>query len=222
MSDKHPYTPTPGGLVKVIEQFRRSLPTNVTSETLKKLGLAPKNESYIINILKFLVLIEDDGTPTELARRVFNLHDDNDFSSAFKEVVKQSYKDLFDLQGEAAWTVENDKLITFFRNSDQTTAIVGGLQAKTFKILAANSGYGELPETKSGVPRATRTTKPESSPKKKPDIPTAHGSPNIPPVSQGGRNIGMTVRIEINLPADGEQETYDRIFKSIRTYLLND
>jgi hypothetical protein len=29
------------------------------------------------------------------------------------------------------------------------------------------------------------------------------------------------VRIEINLPADGDQETYDRIFKSIRENLLN-
>jgi hypothetical protein len=34
-------------------------------------------------------------------------------------------------------------------------------------------------------------------------------------------NVGLTVRIEINLPADGDQDTYDRIFKSIRENLLN-
>ena len=34
--------------------------------------------------------------------------------------------------------------------------------------------------------------------------------------------FGLTVRIEINLPASGDQETYDRIFKSIRDNLLND
>jgi hypothetical protein len=28
-------------------------------------------------------------------------------------------------------------------------------------------------------------------------------------------NFGLTVRIEINLPATGDQETYDKIFKSI-------
>ena len=37
----------------------------------------------------------------------------------------------------------------------------------------------------------------------------------------GKRDLGLTVRIEINLPATGDQETYDKIFKSIRENLLN-
>lgn len=43
------------------------------------------------------------------------------------------------------------------------------------------------------------------------------------PVRSGGNASGMalTVRVEINLPAGGDQETYDRIFKSIRENLLN-
>ena len=36
------------------------------------------------------------------------------------------------------------------------------------------------------------------------------------------RNFGLTVRIEINLPAAGDRETYDNIFRSIRENLLND
>ena len=32
--------------------------------------------------------------------------------------------------------------------------------------------------------------------------------------------VGLTVRIEINLPAVSDQGTYDKIFKSIRDYLL--
>jgi hypothetical protein len=35
-------------------------------------------------------------------------------------------------------------------------------------------------------------------------------------------NLGLTVRIEINLPAGGDQDTYDRIFKSIRENLLSE
>jgi hypothetical protein len=35
------------------------------------------------------------------------------------------------------------------------------------------------------------------------------------------RNVGLTVRIEVNLPAAGDQETYDKIFRSIRENLLN-
>jgi hypothetical protein len=34
-------------------------------------------------------------------------------------------------------------------------------------------------------------------------------------------NFGLTVRVEINLPSDGDQETYDRIFRSIKENLLN-
>ena len=33
--------------------------------------------------------------------------------------------------------------------------------------------------------------------------------------------LGLTVRIEINLPPSGDQATYDAIFKSIRANLLN-
>jgi len=32
---------------------------------------------------------------------------------------------------------------------------------------------------------------------------------------------GLTVRIEVNLPADGDQETYDNIFRSIRKNLID-
>lgn len=35
-----------------------------------------------------------------------------------------------------------------------------------------------------------------------------------------GPGLGLTVRVEINLPADGTKETYDNIFKSIKENLL--
>jgi hypothetical protein len=50
MADKHPYVPAQGYLVQMITHFRKSFPPTVTANTLKKLGLAPKNESYILNI----------------------------------------------------------------------------------------------------------------------------------------------------------------------------
>lgn len=35
------------------------------------------------------------------------------------------------------------------------------------------------------------------------------------------RDFGLTVRVEVNLPPAADQETYDRIFRSIRENLLN-
>lgn len=37
----------------------------------------------------------------------------------------------------------------------------------------------------------------------------------------GAGGVGLTVRIEINLPPGGDQATYGAIFKSIRENLLN-
>lgn len=136
----------------------------------------------------------------------------------------KSYKDLFDLHGEKAWGLDVDSLITFFRQSDQTSAITGKRQAATFSILAAYSGYGEMPQTKATSPKqSVKATKPK---KGKPKEQDTRGSKSKKPDQintklERDSPIGLTVRIEINLPADGDQDTYDRIFKSIRENLLN-
>jgi hypothetical protein len=62
MADKHPYTPAQGMIGLTINQFRKSFPQSVTSETLKKLGIAPNNESRVINVLKFLGYLDQDGS----------------------------------------------------------------------------------------------------------------------------------------------------------------
>ena len=219
MADKHPYVTGPGGLVQVIKQFRKSFPATVSAETLKKLGFAPKNESYILNVLRFLGLIDQDGNKTEMASKVFSIGADAAFGQEFENVVREAYKDLFDLRQEDTWSLGTDQLTTFFRQSDQTTENVGKLQAMTFLRLAAFSGHGETPEPKVSVSK----TPPVKGVKQKKTL--AAGSPPQPdkqPVSRGkgSSDLALTVRIEINLPADGDQETYNRIFKSIRENLL--
>ena len=41
----------------------------------------------------------------------------------------------------------------------------------------------------------------------------------VPPT--GSRDFGLSVRIEINLPANATKETYDNIFKSIKENLID-
>jgi hypothetical protein len=66
-------------------------------------------------------------------------------------LVANAYTDLFELHGEKAWGLNTNALITFFRSADETTAIVGKLQASTFQLLAAFSGHGEIPELKASA-----------------------------------------------------------------------
>ncbi|THJ19253.1 MAG: hypothetical protein CAF45_016295 [Nitrospira sp. CG24E] len=193
----------------MVTHFRKSFPANVDAGTLKKLDFAPNNESYVLNVLRFLGLIDQEGKKTTEATKIFNQHEDAAFSKALAPHVAKAYSELFKLHGEPAWDLDSGKLITFFRSHDGTTAVVGKLQASTFKVLAAYSGHGDFPAAKpakkaaqAGVPPANITQ----------------------PSTQNDRSsgaVGLTVRVEVNLPADGDQATYDRIFKSIRENLLN-
>lgn len=221
MSDKHPYSAS-SHIIQVINHFRNSFPSVVDATTLKKLGYAANNESRIINILRFLNFIDEEGKKSESAKKVFSIIDDVEFSSEFKKIVKTSYSDLFDLHGDNTWNLNEEALITFFRSEDDSTSNVGKLQAKTFMVLAGYSGYGEIPELKSTTSKQTKT----STPKKGTKVSNVENDLENQAKEQNKeknqyKDIGLTVRIEINLPADGSQETYNRIFKSIRENLLD-
>lgn len=215
----HPYISGVGNVAQMVAQLRKSFPSSVTAETVKKLGLAPNNESYVINVLQFIGVIDSEGKKSAEAAKVFSHHKDEEFASSFGELVKNAYASLFELHGESAWSLEKGELITFFRQSDQTSAIIGGRQAATFKVLAGLAGHGDIPEAKPSAPRTQKKAVPKkkAEAKKPPSVP-----PAIPPVHDGNsaNNLGLTVRVEINLPADGSKETYDAIFKSIKENLL--
>lgn len=224
MADRHPYVTAPGYLVQVLTQFKKSFPQIVTAETLKKLGFAPQNESYILNILRYLGFTDQDGNKTSDAIRIFSLHDKDTFANEFGKKVSEAYSDLFELHGDETWELDTDGLITFFRSSDGTTDRVGKLQASTFRILASFSGHGEVNEKP--APKQSSSSAKVKAPKVKSiSLPVKETEKSKEKILDGEsgkkRDIGLTVRVEINLPADGTQETYDRIFKSIRENLLD-
>jgi len=217
----HPYISGPGNIAQMVSYLRKSFPGIITSDTVKKLGIAPNNESYVINALQFIGVIDADGKKTSAAAKAFSHHKDEEFSKQFAPLVEKAYSALFELHGENAWKLDTDKLITFFRQADQTSSAIGGRQAGTFKVLAGLSGHGELPEVKTKKPAANKTDKADKKPK-----PAKESKANQQISTNPGADyhpngaIGLTVRVEINLPADGTKETYDNIFKSIKENLL--
>ena len=223
MADKHPYISGTGAITGALNHFRKTFPSTVTAETLKKLGLAPNNESYVINILRYIGVIDKDGNSTTEGKAVFAKHGDQEFQKAFEMLVEKAYTELFKLHSKGTWELDDDRLISFFRGSDKTSDLVGRRQASTFRVLASFSGHGEIPSAKTQtVPKAaaakTKTTKTTGS---TPAKQTETVSRNHEDGKNGDRDFGLSVRIEVNLPAAGDQETYDRIFRSIRENLLN-
>lgn len=219
----HPYISGAGNVTQMVQQLRKAFPATVNAETVKRLGIAPNNESYVINILHFIGVIDGEGKKTDAAAKTFSAHKDQDFYEKLSGLIQTAYKDLFDLHGDNAWLLSNDDLITFFRQSDQTSAIIGGRQAATFRALAALSGHGEVLELKNkktvkimgASKNAAAKTRQYQSIKPEANAHTKAGGN-----SAGEPNIGLTVRVEINLPADGSKEVYDNIFKSIKDNLL--
>lgn len=224
MASSHPYISGAGNITQMVLQLRKSFPKTVTSETVKKLGIASNNESYVINALQFIGLLGEDGAQTEAAKKVFSHHKDDEFAKSFSELIKEAYSSLFELHGEDSWSLENDDLITFFRQSDQTSDAIGRRQAGTFKVFCSLSGHGEPPAAKAGKSKSSAS----STPKKKAPSPTKKtATTSTIDLNKGGsgissnKDIGLTVRVEINLPTDGSKETYDNIFKSIKENLLD-
>lgn len=220
MASKYPYISGNGGIVSAITQFRKSLPRTIDAETFRKLAIAANNESYLINILRFVGVADENGAVTEAARTAFSQHSDAEFNSAFGKMVRAAYDDLFALHGDAAWKLSQDPLVAFFRSSDKTSEIVGKRQASTFQALAALAGQAEgglsaAPAKKASSGKAQRNSVPRKPTEKRPAVTT----PDPRPPSQG--DVSLTVRIEVNLPVTNDQEVYDKIFRSIREHLLD-
>ncbi len=227
MAEKHPYTSAPGHIAATLAQLRKAFPSVVNAETLKKFEIAPNNETYLLNILKFLKVIDGDGKKNTSVAPLFHKNDD-EFEPGLAKLVHDAYAQVFETYGEDAWDTPTSKLIAFFRTHDDTSEVVGTRQAATFRALAKFSGKGKIAE--STVPKSKSVAKTKPSTKK---TAVATAAPAASPVnknqatglpagnSQQATGMALTVRVEINLPPGGDQATYDAIFKSIRENLLN-
>lgn len=147
----HPYISGPGNIAQMIAYLRKNFPATVTSETVKKFGLASNNESYVINALQFIGVIDEEGKRTEKGHDVFVLSDDA-FPKAFEGLVKGAYSDLFDLRGDDAWTMTKGELTSYFRTTDKTSEVIGGRQTAVFHVFRALAGHETAEEKSASKP----------------------------------------------------------------------
>jgi len=222
----HPYISGAGNISQMIGLLRKNFPATVTSETVKKLGLASNNESYVINALQFLGIIDEKGKRTDRGQEVLATHEEDVFKKAFESLITDAYKDLFELRGENAWTMSKDELIGYFRSVDKTSDVIGTRQAAVFQTLRGLVGREPLAATKVGGASkpGAKTPKQKTTKSEKVKEPSRGSSNATDPllVVKPKKDVALTVRIEINLPAEASPETYDNIFKSIKANLLNE
>lgn len=225
----YPYTSGQSALVQTFAQLRKGFPKKVDAGYLQRFGIAPANESYIISILRFLELINEEGDRRDEHTDFFFGSDEN-FQPGLEARVRAAYSQLFDEMGDEALVAERDGLTHWFRASDKTSALVGQRQATTFQSLTALAGHGEVPASRTPKPKAPRS----DAPNKKHAVPktvvaSSSTSKAAEPkaivatpaaVDAGVAGMGLTVRVEVNLPPGGDAQTYDAIFASIRKHLM--
>jgi hypothetical protein len=223
LAAKYPYISGTSALTQALDFLRKSFPTTFNGETLKKLSIGPGNESYIVNIIRFLGFITEEDARTDKAQNLFSLHDDSEFQKSFSQIIEEAYADLFALHHDGTWQLSPQKLIAYFRQTDKTSEIVGTRQANTFKSLAAYAGHPDATAQQKVRPtsQAKSATKVAKAPGRGKTAPPQTNVIQTPPATPPHRDFGLTVRIEINLPSAGDQATYDKIFKSIKENFLN-
>lgn len=72
MAESHPYVSGAGNVVQAVNHLRKSFPATVKADTFKKLGIAPNNESYVINTLRFTGVLDAEGKKTSAATKAFS------------------------------------------------------------------------------------------------------------------------------------------------------
>lgn len=237
----YPYISGQGALIAAFTQLRKNVPPKVDASYLQRFNIAPANESYVISVLRFIGLINEDGDRVE-DNTGFLYGNDESFKEGMEAALRSSYGDLFSDMGDDALDADKSALAHWFRSSDKTSELVGNRQASTFLTLAALAGHGELPArataakktTTNGAAPAKKTAAKKSAAKKsaaKKVIETSgEDASSNGDGSQGdqgkvrasnGQEVGLSVRIEVNLPPGGDAETYDAIFASIKKHLMS-
>jgi hypothetical protein len=235
----YPYISGQGGLFATFAQLRKGFPPKVDASYLKRFNIAPANESYVISILRFLDLIDDEGNKVEDKTHFF-YGDENLFKQGLEAAMRSAYSQVFSEMGDDALDADRSRLAHWFRASDRTTELVGSRQASTFQTLASLAGHGELPAratatrkgTANGAAPAKKATATKKTAKNKKvlDAPAeSNGSEDGGGIDgdkgqvkvKNGQDVGLTVRIEVNLPPGGDADTYDAIFASIKKHLMS-
>jgi hypothetical protein len=87
-----PYGPTTG-TIQALQLMRKATPPKVDGDYLRTHKIAPGNEYKVVGALRFLGLIDDNGTPMEKSRLLKTMG--STFTLALQEIVRSAYRELF-------------------------------------------------------------------------------------------------------------------------------
>lgn len=132
------------GMVELMEFVREPTwkkPQRIDVPLLRKLVIAPSNESRVIRTLLFLGVIDETGAPTSAFDELRE-----SYQPTLARLIHEHYVDLFDTVPPKL--MNQKRLVNFF----DTSADVAGYQAKLFVWFCEQAGI-ELPNVEKEINR---------------------------------------------------------------------
>lgn len=206
MESDVPYMPSVKNLPAILDAIQNAgAPDAFGLDFLKDLGFTSSNDRAAIKVLKYLGMLDSSGRP-QAAYREFMDH--NKAKQVLAGRLRQAYDDLF-VADKDAHNRETEKLKGWFKTKTGVSDSVARKIATTFKSLASYADF-----TSAGAPAPGRHEAPAADPAKpKFEKPAT----NDPPQDLA---LGLSYRIEVNLPDTTNVDTYRAIFRAIREELL--
>src|SRR6266571_3063613 len=155
-----PYAPL-APLVALIRRRReKGLPEVLNSEKLAQLGISEGNISRILQALRFLNLIDEEGHQTEWFSRIARAKE-QEYQSILAEIIKGAYHDVFTIidDPKQATDIELNDAFRFYQPQSQRSRMIF-----LFRGLCQEAGLiaGGPPTTRKRA-RTTTPSKPLSS-----------------------------------------------------------
>lgn len=191
------YTSVPNSLRKFLRGVpNRGVPSKVDTNHLKSIGLKEQNDSSIIRVLKFVGLLNGDGSPSDAYR---GFRDKGKGPVLLAKEIRQAYKELFETYPEA-YSETDENLRNFFTGKTSLGKAAISFIVGTFKVLCEFADFAAT----SAVPDGTNTV-----------VPTAAAAGVIaqPTATE------IHLNLQIHLPDSTDPNTYDVIFAAINRHL---
>ncbi len=197
-----------------IEEFFNAIksaraPETVTNKFLKDLGFTSSNDRLYLRVLKGLVFVDDNGSPTD---RYFEFLDQSQSDRILADGIRDAYDDLFAINKNAQEMEIDDvrgKLKTLTQGQKSDNVI--GLMASTFVALCELADWTE--------PQVAPVT-PSDSSNDQPDIEEPEAP--LPQIGQSTdpKKLQLHYNIQLILPDSRDPKVFDALFSSLRKHLL--
>ncbi|MCX6651186.1 MAG: DUF5343 domain-containing protein [Methanomassiliicoccales archaeon] len=224
------YTTVTGKLPTVFDKIATmGIPkTPVDSKWLALIGLTTSNDRTLLNVLKGLGFIGDDGIPTE---RWVNFRDATKRASVMEEAIKEAYSDLFEAYPEAHKQSDDD-LINFFKNRQSSDGSMGGVAERTatttlqtFKALGKMAGLIFSDNGAKKTPQAKQTPRRSASKATSSEFIVKEDAKPIEKLVElkvpSSPQVILNVNIQLAVPETTDEDVYDKFFAALKKHLMS-